>query len=872
MSTSNRYQLYIDSVIKLAQTIVVKSADIAEVQNQYIALEYGPSAVGAGPTQWKYYMNLAGQYHPTDTNMTVVSMDTLETIDFTVQNLKIHTNTNKGYQFGTKAYQELVQRYPNQETLILGILYPLDLQTAVSAPDGAILGYPPGLVEPQEDSLIPNLQIWVNNFRYRWFNPAYLLTDNLYLASHLGIMYVLMVQAILAIRLSAAKTREAHSYHYSQYLSSHGFLDMYLSNMTLKQSLWFYRNIKYIEHHPGKQTTYDVLVEQALTQRQIPLASYKFKADTSTLPDQYYPGVVFEKRAENRMYAQDSVQFIDLDGLLYKQDALARLNPSEHTFNIPQIMTSFQNSTSSTKMTKVLESTMVDMTNSEPHSFTDILLNEWLYRASIGQYTGYVGVDNPSNGDRIVLNTGEAWLLMLYAYHKSNGIELDEIPPLIAQRVLQSPRRPMSAIRAYVDRKYMDDSTLADMYGGSPVYQKAVSADAHWYGCRDIYTWEQKWRTYYSNRYNHHAHGQIKNALAGMFANVRLQINTGSTTYDQFFTARTLDFTNMTTDNWISLYTSLVQEGTGSVNHQTPSVRDIQASMVKLMSQLSSYSIQLLAEINDTGIKKLDMSPIQLGDQIVHVDQSVVWEPIVQAVQHWSVKLFYRIQANFSKIQRTTPLTIKLNPLKLKWPMPKLLHLNKIPETFTYQLTFNTVAPRFTGLVKMAGLPMIPGEAEWWALSDEQKRDTIDMYNTNYWNEWHPKPAATRTVTLNSSTPVDQRLRVDPATYDADFTSLAGLFQYQYLNLFRIGAGSDDFRAISDQIVATVRGTCAIDLHVDDDQTEWGIANMHYEHYALPSAQLPDANAAKYRNVVVIRIPSECKWGTGIIYLHYNPR
>jgi hypothetical protein len=112
--------------------------------------------------------------------MTVPSLDIAQRIVFNKVNLQTHLATKQAYSYGTRYYQELVLQYPEQEMLILGILYPADITKAVNAKDGTILAYPPELVELYEVSLIPKLQTWLDNYLFRWFNKQFILTDDLY--------------------------------------------------------------------------------------------------------------------------------------------------------------------------------------------------------------------------------------------------------------------------------------------------------------------------------------------------------------------------------------------------------------------------------------------------------------------------------------------------------------------------------------------------------------------------------------------------------------------------------------------------------------------------------------------------------------------
>ena len=116
-------QNYIDDNRKLAKTIVIKSSITAELINNDIRLKNNSYIIDElDMSSWKYYMNISGLYHPLDEPMVITSLDTLEEITFNKENLAIHTATAKAYQFDSRYYYSLVNKYPNQVQLILGIL------------------------------------------------------------------------------------------------------------------------------------------------------------------------------------------------------------------------------------------------------------------------------------------------------------------------------------------------------------------------------------------------------------------------------------------------------------------------------------------------------------------------------------------------------------------------------------------------------------------------------------------------------------------------------------------------------------------------------------------------------------------------------
>lgn len=309
---NNYYDIYLKDTLRLAETIAIKFEDAAIAVNAGVLATYGPLSVDQDdPQSWKYYQNISGAYHVTDTEMTVTSADDLSTIVFSKETLKTHVTTKAVYQYGTRPYVDLVNRYPTQETLILGILYAPEnysfLDDLIDSECGTILYYPSNLVEKGETDFIFNLQKWIYSFMERWVIRRYGVIDNLYTAGYIAQLFMSLVPAMLNIRLSACKTNKAHSFHIRQYLASHGMLDKYLDVMTREQALFFYRNILYIQKNSGKKDTLAWLVENLMTKRNLPLFDYTAKHNLSgMLPSEYTqsqlsfsPEITFKRNAVN---------------------------------------------------------------------------------------------------------------------------------------------------------------------------------------------------------------------------------------------------------------------------------------------------------------------------------------------------------------------------------------------------------------------------------------------------------------------------------------------------------------------------------------------------------------------------------------------
>jgi hypothetical protein len=149
--------------------MVIKSELHAQLLNEEIKLKHPSVTIDENePSSWKYYLNLAGIQHELNTDIYITSFDTQEEILFNSHNLSIHKQTRNNYLYGTKNYYILLKQHPNEELFIQGSLYPVDIDEAVAARDLQIINYDKTLVEPQETSLINELQRFIDNYDVLW--------------------------------------------------------------------------------------------------------------------------------------------------------------------------------------------------------------------------------------------------------------------------------------------------------------------------------------------------------------------------------------------------------------------------------------------------------------------------------------------------------------------------------------------------------------------------------------------------------------------------------------------------------------------------------------------------------------------------------
>lgn len=730
---NNRYSIYVNQVIELAETMVIKSVSASRSLNQSIVERYGVQAVDEGDlTSWKYYRNLAGEYHFTDKVMTVVSMDTLETIEFSKENLLVHRATARSYVYGTRQYKELVNQYPDQEMLILGIIYPVDIHAAVEAPDGAILGYPPGLIEANEYSLIPKLQDWINSFIVRWVVKGYRVTDSLFTATWMSVMYLNLVPAILTFRLGACKTNEAHSFHVTQYLVSRGMNEAYLEHLTLKQSLWLYRNIDYLLRNIGKQETFDWLMEHLMTERRLPLAEFTMRHDLTEQPEELYPTLAFRKKTLNGSSGSDARQTITLDDMLNKQDLFARSNSKIKEQALPGIQEAMENSQSNVLMTKTLESTVVDYGDGTPYTMNDILMGHWLYLASIDLYQAFISVINPRTGERMPMTVKDAFVFVWYAFCASNGIVLDKVPQLMAKRVQRIPAPSVDDLMSIVDPTMIPRSTAVQALSMQPTIPRLISTEAFYNTCRSIYNAAQMQRNMVAWEEHAVKRGMTHAMISRVYSDNVCTLAPVDQTFASWFGERNIVIEEFSMADLALMYTNIVRDATGLALNTEMSLKDMQRAMVGLMTDLSSYGIQINAEINGEDLIVSDWTAVRVGD----IDALGLHDNPVQEM--------------VMGVQDAKGLGRDLVPMEVNLPRnTSVIHIEQLGGDLDMDVDVKlTVADNGFGtnvaftepfvMFKLIGdypenshnITPVPGIAEWLELPPEKQIDIIDMYDT----------------------------------------------------------------------------------------------------------------------------------------------
>lgn len=631
MSNNNRYKLYLDKNINLCETIVIKLEDVALAMNYAVIQTNGINSVDFNDrSTWKYYQNIAGEYHFSDSIIKITSLDVNQQIDFTKANLLINKNTRKAYEYGTRYYRELVSLYPEQELLILGILYPSDINVALDAKEGTILTYPKNLVEDNEYSFIEKLQKFIYNYLFRWVNRQYAISDNLYTATYIAQLYLHLLQACITIRLENCKTNQAHSYHIQQYLASHGFLDNYIAALTKDQALFFYRNIKYIERNAGKKDVFSWLVENIMTNRNIAFYELIVNHKTDMITRQsILPELTFKRKPLNTVAKSILKANYDFDTVLDKIKQLAIQNDEFQTDRYSEIKDRLIYSDSSVLATKTLESYIVDTSNLSIYPLNEVLYNHWIYTAALDKYKASVFVTLPKENISIRLSAQESVAIYNYCIHRAymptystanNKLLGIEIPKLKVNKVIRTPIPQLSELISLSDNIHVSAQEISNIHDTSTAIVDMFSISDFRLKCVEIEKKAQQQYFIYCSKENMISRGISKLMADRLYCDVTVtldqlvDVNHNALTYGQVMSNLGINLSDYSNKELLDLATAILLTATDSLDSTQLELAAIQKSMVSLFQQLSSYSIQVITDSDVSAVKFLPTPAVRIGD------------------------------------------------------------------------------------------------------------------------------------------------------------------------------------------------------------------------------------------------------------------
>lgn len=449
----------LQETLSLTRSLVIKF----DIQNDLMNKRLESLGIGysSDPAEWKYNLNLAGLYHLNDKPMNVKSNDDQETILFSKEVLTLHPRTKAEYKLGADTYyDELVAEYPNQSILINSITRDIEIDDVVNALDFQILDYDRSLVASNELTLISKLQEEIYAFKERWWNKDFVITDRLYPAAFIGILYKNIPSMIINIRKSLSHTSEASQFHIWSYLNDHYSIGEYRDVLTHEQSMWLYRNIEYIRRKSGRSDVLASLINDFMEGSGLEVVQLRYMEDNTFFESSRSREASFSYLPyDENQFSETTVKETLTDVVLNEISGKGLGNESDQVADKNTL----------TKLGKV--STLGHMPTSflkvnQDGSVTSQTVDRFALRWKTYAYLGHLGIYEPTfdielpNGRVRTLKARDAIILYYYSLNSSLGLEFTNIPTLKVQGMMPDVYPSKTVMRNHVTTKNVTDADL----------------------------------------------------------------------------------------------------------------------------------------------------------------------------------------------------------------------------------------------------------------------------------------------------------------------------------------------------------------------------------------------------------------------------
>ena len=590
--SSTQFQIFLTQTRRLVQSLTLHCRETALAMNE--ALRERGQTLEDDPATWRYYHHLEGLYHDADQPMMVRSRDTLTTIAFDKEVLKDHPLTRLTYRFGTPAYFQYINLYPDQELLVRGILSPVPRTLSVDAAPLQILDYDKSLVETNEITLLNDVQSYLTRFYANYHNPGYLVSDNLYWAGFLGTLFLTLPPLIMALRLKRCHTSEVHSYHLWSYLAGFAGLDTWKYALDNYQARYLYRNIRWLLANTGAQLSFDELVRVLLTRKDYPLFSYNFLYESTHLLDQLSPTpVAVRRKVDTLSKSLNLVTHRTPESLQNLMTDCAVDNASVLSEATQSLKSALKRSPRHFLQTKVLETELVGNRLQSALRKRQVAYQEWVSLSARGLYSVAIDVVNAAAQLKHTLGPAEALLLFHYCADRLLGRFPVTIPTVQIAASRREPLPALSALSALVTDHRISAEWLTGVYQRQVAIQPIYSLykfQAYYQQVLAVYEQDEM-----ASEDFHTLKARAESRLVIQAFRQALNVTVlPMARYDLLFSQLKIEEELLTESVCRELVAELFQKATGLSLEL--SVKDnLQEQLITLLAHLSSYAIQFVA-------------------------------------------------------------------------------------------------------------------------------------------------------------------------------------------------------------------------------------------------------------------------------------
>ena len=428
-------QQYIDDNVALAKSMVIKLTDIGVQINNSLKTIYNID-IPSDKHNWKYFLNISGQKHFTNTKDIQINILELDQIrPFSKDILDKYPDTRAALTGFSNYYNELIYKYPDDISYINGCIYPIEIDIAIKAAEGTILTYDKNLIEEQELSTVRELDYYIKDYLARWHIKNYMVCDELYMSSMLATLYASLPNKLMNIRLTKVRSNETHSFHVEHYFRSNFNLWDDIQVLNKKSLWWLYNNLEYIKKNTGKESTTELILDKIFNTNNVGVGKIMLGFQDATLKKSpainesvYNDSVskILSVKANNS-YFMDNNKTRSTEGLIHNQlanDQITSAIYKNDAFYVDIFNNKLNSKNNVLEDTKTFDINSVKLLDTYGLNLFETITDTWTHKAFNDNYQALQYFVDPNTKLRYTLSPKQGFLIlikMLSLLYKDNG-------------------------------------------------------------------------------------------------------------------------------------------------------------------------------------------------------------------------------------------------------------------------------------------------------------------------------------------------------------------------------------------------------------------------------------------------------------------
>lgn len=423
---------FFNQIYAFTKTLIIKNHYAAMIMETKHRTEQFDPYLEEDMKNWKYYLNVSGEKHPTDREVMIKVIETDTEEPLTKDLLKLYKITQAELLKCGYYYNNLIKNNKDMFLYIHGCLTPVDINEAISSIDGTILSYNHTFIEENETNLIKDLQKWLYNYHYSWFNGAYTIVDPLYLPSFLGVLYANIPNVLINLRMLNTKTNKTHSFFLESFFNSRFELWNQINKLNKPTIWWLYRHIDYIIKNIGKNSTFDLLLEKVFEPNNIGIGGYNLEYlnyelnnnffNPNKLPYSTNGSILNKVKLNDSFLISKEGDTVNTEQIIIDQLTTTEHNMDRKAFLKDCYVNEVNSKVNVSSITKILELSSLKTFNIGTIDTYSILIDYWGYLLSHGLFGSFLDENNttakmdfkdPNTEDDITLNSKTGFYLLI---------------------------------------------------------------------------------------------------------------------------------------------------------------------------------------------------------------------------------------------------------------------------------------------------------------------------------------------------------------------------------------------------------------------------------------------------------------------------